>query len=91
MQYEEMRLDGNAAGGELAELFVPEMTEAAATCAGCGTRRQLGALVSYGQPMGLVLRCPQCDMAVLRVVRGPEWMRVDFTGLSFVTVRVQPS
>jgi len=88
MQYEEMRLDGNAAAGELAELFVPEMTEAAATCAGCGTTRQVGTLVSYGQPMGLVLRCPHCEMPMLRVVRGPDWIRVDWTGTSFVTVRV---
>ena len=86
MQYEEMRLDGNAAAGDLAELFVPDMTMAAATCAGCGATRPLGALVSYGQPMGTVLRCPGCETAVLRIVRDRRGVRVDFAGLTVLSV-----
>jgi hypothetical protein len=89
MQYEEMRLDGNAAAGDLAELFVPDMTTAAATCAGCGATRPLGALVSYGQPMGVVLRCPGCETAVLRMVRARSGWRVDFTGLALLAFENQ--
>ena len=37
MQTEELRLDGNAAGGVLRELFAQDMTAALGTCAGCGT------------------------------------------------------
>ena len=32
----DLRLDGNAAGGLLNEIFPFEMTTAQATCAGCG-------------------------------------------------------
>jgi hypothetical protein len=34
-----LRLDGDAAAGILSELFVPDITAALATCAGCGESR----------------------------------------------------
>ena len=37
MRDNDLRLDGNAAGGLLNEIFPFEMTAAEATCAGCGT------------------------------------------------------
>ena len=36
---EALRLDGNAAAGILSEVFVPDLTTAHATCAGCGQPR----------------------------------------------------
>ena len=36
MQTEEMRLDGNAAGGVLREIFARDVTAALARCGGCG-------------------------------------------------------
>ena len=87
MQPEELHLDGNAAAGALRELFAADMTDSAVTCAGCGCTRPLAGLMAYGQEMGVVLRCPDCDTAVFRLVRGPSWLRADFTGLSLVTVR----
>lgn len=86
MRTEEMRLDGNAAGGELRELFAREVTAALATCAGCGTTRAIGALLEYGQGMGVILRCPGCDTAIIRVARTPGWLRMDATGISFLMI-----
>ena len=56
MQIDEMRVDGNAAGGILRDVFTHEMTAALATCAGCGARGPIGELLEYGQSMGVVLR-----------------------------------
>ena len=86
MQIEEMRLDGNAAGGMLREVFTHEMTAALATCAGCGTVGPIGALLEYGHHMGIVLRCPSCDTAVLRIVRTPGLLRLDPSGILLLTI-----
>ena len=86
METEEMRLDGNAAGGILRDVFTHEMTAALASCVGCGTVGPIGALLEYGQPMGIVLRCPRCDMPVLRIVRTPGLLRLDLTGLTLLTI-----
>ena len=86
MQMEEMRLDGNAAGGMLRDLFTLDATTADATCAGCGGVRPIGALPAYASDMGIILRCPSCDVAILRVARTPGRLRVDFSGVSFLTI-----
>ncbi len=69
---EARRLDGNAAAGLLAEVFVLEMSSAQSTCAHCGRTWPLGALLMYGGQIGTVLRCPTCDYVQLRIVRVPE-------------------
>ena len=86
MQVEEMRLDGNAAAGALREIFSQEMTVAAATCAGCRAEHQVGTLLDYGHGMGIVLRCPGCDAAMIRIARTPGWLRLDTTGISYLRV-----
>jgi hypothetical protein len=86
MQTEKMRLDGNAAGGILRDVFAHEMTAALATCAGCGTRGPVGELLEYGQSMGTILRCPGCDAPVLRIVRTPGLLRLDLSGISLLTI-----
>lgn len=91
MQTEEMRLDGNAAGGALREVFAQEMTAALATCTGCGTRRPVGALLEYGHRMGVVLRCPVCEAVMLRTVRTQGWLCLDASGTSLLTIPVDMS
>lgn len=86
MQTEEMRLDGNAAGGTLRELFSRDVTVAVATCAGCGAERPLGALLDYGHGMGVILRCPGCDTAMLRLVRARGFVRLDPSGISLLAI-----
>ena len=91
MRIEEMRLDGNAAGGALREVFAWEMTAAVATCAGCGTASMVGALLEYGHAMGVILRCPSCDAPMLAIVRSPGWVRVDASGTSLLAIPVEPA
>ena len=83
---EPRHLDGNAAAGVLAELFVVEMTAARATCAGCGLAGPVGTLLLYAHGMGLVLRCPGCGDAVMRVGRGRAGWRVDLRGAAGLDV-----
>ena len=66
MKDNNLRLDGNAAGGLLNEIFPFEMTAAEATCGGCGTMRPIGELMLYGHGMGAILRCAKCDTALIR-------------------------
>lgn len=86
MQTEEMRLDGNAAGGALRDVYARDVTAALATCAGCGSARPVGMLLEYGHPMGVILRCPQCDAAMLRMVRTPGQVRVDASGIALLVI-----
>ena len=52
MQVEQMRLDGNAAGGMLGELFARDVTAALATCGGCGKVGPVGALQVHPEQVG---------------------------------------
>jgi uncharacterized protein DUF6510 len=75
-----LRLDGNAAAGILSELFVPELTAARATCAGCGVTGAVGALFVYAHGMGTVMRCASCNGVVLCVTRTATQVWLDPTG-----------
>jgi len=86
MNAEELRLDGNAAAGTLADIFARDTTSAAATCAGCGAIAPLGALMNYGHAMGVVLRCTTCDGAVLRIARLPGRVCIDLSGVALLVI-----
>jgi hypothetical protein len=83
-----LRLDGNAAGGMLSEIFVPELTSARATCNGCGSTVAVGALLVYAHGMGTVMRCPNCDGAVLCVTRTATQVWLDPTGARRIIIAV---
>lgn len=73
-------LDGNAVAGQLCELFARDITAAMLTCDGCGSTVEVGATRVYGGAMGSIFRCPQCDRAVIRLVRSPAGFCLDFKG-----------
>ena len=50
----DLRLDGNAVAGTLAEVFGFDLTVCWGGCAGCGATNQLGALLVYAHGMGTV-------------------------------------
>ena len=54
---DENRLDGNAAGGLLGEIFPFEMTTAKVTCTSCGSLWRVGQTMVYGHDMGTIVRC----------------------------------
>ena len=77
-----LRLDGNAAGGLLNEVFPFEMTAAVTSCSGCGATRAVGELMLYGHGMGAILRCGYCDVVLIRITRIRGCYRLDLSGMS---------
>ncbi|HEY1161724.1 MAG TPA: DUF6510 family protein [Candidatus Dormibacteraeota bacterium] len=80
MQQTDLKLDGNAIGGLLREIFTMEMTSANSTCAGCGKVHAVGRVDVYLNAPGAVVRCPACQQVLMRIVhnRGRYWL--DLTG-----------
>ena len=76
-----LMLDGNAAAGVLREIFMVEMTTSPAECTGCGRQGEIGALLTFVQAPGLVLRCPACEQVMLRIVQTPEATYLDARGV----------
>ncbi len=84
---DELRLDGNAAAGTLEEVFSFEATTAYYACEGCGRVDQIGAAMVYDvRGLGIILRCPDCDNALIRLTqnRGRHW--IDLRGVSYLQV-----
>jgi hypothetical protein len=83
MQHEmrDMKLDGNAIGGLLREIFTMEMTTAETTCAGCGSVNAVGRVDVYVKAPGTVVRCPACEQVLMRIVHGPGRYWVDLSGI----------
>ena len=86
MQDSDLRLDGNAAGGLLNEIFPFEMTTAEATCGGCGMMKPIGALMLYRHGMGSILRCSGCDTALIRITHIRGSYRLDLTGITLLRI-----
>ena len=87
MQQTDLKLDGNAIGGLLREIFTMEMTSANSTCAGCGKVHAVGRVDVYLNAPGAVVRCPACQQVLMRIVhnRGRYWL--DLTGTRCLELR----
>jgi hypothetical protein len=85
------RWDGNAVGGALGDVFVPEMTLAITTCATCGAERCVGELRAYLRTPGVVLRCASCGAVQIRLVRGVERAWLDVSGVRLLQVELPAS
>jgi hypothetical protein len=85
----ENKLDGNAAGGILQEIFPFDMTLVQATCTGCGATNAIGATAAYIHGMGTIVRCPFCDTALIRVaqVKGRYWL--DMRGVRVLQISAE--
>jgi hypothetical protein len=86
MKDHELRLDGNAAGGLLNEIFPFEMTAAEVTCRGCGTMKLVGEVMFYRHGMGAILRCASCDTALIRITHVRGCYRLDLSGMSYLRI-----
>jgi len=80
-----LMLDGNAVAGLLREVFAVEMTTAIGTCSGCGATDAVGAVHVF-RGAGIVLRCPHCDNALMKIVSGNSRVWIDCHGLRTLEV-----
>jgi len=81
MQVEDMRLDGNAIGGLLRDIFAVEMTAAVSTCAHCGAVNEIARVQVYVHAPGTVVRCPDCEQVLMRIVRAKGRYWLEMTGV----------
>lgn len=81
MEQADLKLDGNAIGGLLREIFTMEMTAAESTCAGCGAVNAVGRVDVYMNAPGAVVRCPACGQVLMRIVQGKGRYWLDLTGI----------
>lgn len=75
-----MKLDGNAIGGLLREIFTMEVTGAETTCNNCGAVNAIGRVDVYVHAPGTVVRCPACEAVLMRIVRGRGRYWLDMSG-----------
>ncbi len=85
------RLDGNAAAGQLGELFAFDVTVALTRCARCRDTRPLAELHVYVQAPGTVLCCATCNAVQARVVRSPDRAWLDLRGVEVFQVFLTPA
>jgi hypothetical protein len=77
----DMKLDGNAIGGLLGEIFTMEMTAAESTCGGCGRVDAIGGVEVYMNGPGAVVRCPGCGGVLMRIVHGAGRYWISLSGI----------
>ena len=77
-------LDGNAAAGELSEIFAMDVTIAEAQCAHCGAIKRFAEAHLYMQAPGVVARCAVCEHVLLRLVNVREHMFLDVRGMTYL-------
>jgi hypothetical protein len=89
MDYDELRLDGNALAGALQDVFAMDVTAASGACARCGRVAEVGAqhLYRYPHAPGAVLRCAACDNVLLVLVERPNDYRLTLRGLSWMELK----
>jgi Family of unknown function (DUF6510) len=75
-------LDGNAAAGELSNIFAMDVTAAEGQCAHCGAIKRFAEAHVYMRCPGLVARCSVCQHVLLRLVSARERVFLDLRGLT---------
>ena len=80
-----IRLDGNSIGGALETIFGRDVTLALGVCRGCGAERHVGALHVY-RAAGIVVRCPDCEAVLMRIVESPQQTWIDLQGVASLQI-----
>ena len=75
------RLDGNAIGGVLDEIFGTEMTIAVGVCGSCGATGPVAELHVYMRAPGIVIRCKECEAVLVKIVQSDARTWIDLSGL----------
>ena len=87
MHESDLRLDGNAVAGLLAEVFAFEATTAEVRCAGCGHEDPVGAATVYANAPGVVMRCRGCSAVLMRFAEIRDRVVVDMRGAATLTLQ----
>jgi Family of unknown function (DUF6510) len=74
-------LDGNVIAGALGEIFAVDVSLGVVECAGCGHTGLVAEVVVYADAPGMVARCPECSDVLLRLVRAPNRVWLDMSGV----------
>jgi Family of unknown function (DUF6510) len=80
-----LMLDGNAVAGLLREVFAVDITTATGTCDNCGATEPVGAVHVF-RGAGIVLRCPHCENALVKIVRDDTRVWIDLRGVRTLEV-----
>jgi len=80
MSVQDMKLDGNAIGGLLIEIFGTDLTGSMGVCASCGAQGHVAALDVYVHAPGIVARCRSCEAVMLKIVRSETRTWLDLSG-----------
>jgi hypothetical protein len=75
-------LDGNAAAGELSNIFAMDVTAAEGECGHCGATKRFAEAHLYMQGPGLVARCAECQQVLLRLVNARDRVFLDLRGMT---------
>lgn len=86
--YDDNYLDGNAAAGELSNLFAVDVTTAEGQCSHCGATRRFAQAHLYMGGPGLVARCVDCDNVLLRLVNTQHHVFLDLRGMAYLRLNV---
>ena len=76
-------LDGNAAAGELSQIFAMDVTAAEGQCAHCGATKRFAEAHLYMQCPGVVARCAACEHVLLRLVNVRQRVLLDVRGMTY--------
>jgi hypothetical protein len=83
MEIQDLKLDGNAIGGLMLELFGSDLTAAGSICCGCGAHEQMARLDVYCGA-GIVGRCCHCGAVMIRIVQGGGRTWIDLSGTASI-------
>ncbi len=81
-------LDGNAAAGELSNLFAVDVTAAEGQCAHCGAKRRFAEAHLYIGGPGVVARCAVCQNVLLRLVNVRQRVLLDLRGMTYLRLDI---
>ena len=79
-------LDGNAAAGELSNLFAMDVTAAEGRCAHCGAKRRFAEAHVYMRGPGIVARCAVCEHVLLRLASFRQRVFLDVRGMTYLSL-----
>jgi hypothetical protein len=89
MSVADMKLDGNAIGGLLIEIFGTDLTGSMGVCASCGAQGHVAALDVYVHAPGIVARCRTCEAVMMKIVRSGDRTWLDLSGTRSLQITSQ--